>query len=64
MSRPTLEVADIFRTWAGPFVERSRARISWPQHKVMRANRAVPYGRARQTSRPLHPERRRSRLLV
>jgi hypothetical protein len=37
MSRPTLEVADIFRTWAGPFVERSRARISWPQHKVMRA---------------------------
>jgi hypothetical protein len=37
MSRPTLEVADIFRAWAGRFLERSRARISWPQHKVMRA---------------------------
>ena len=37
MNRPALEVADIFRTWAGRFIERSRARISWPQHKVMRA---------------------------
>jgi len=37
MSRPVLEVADIFRTWAGRFIERSRARVSWPQHKVMRA---------------------------
>jgi len=37
MSRPTLEVADVFRTWAGPFIERSRTRISWPQHKVIRA---------------------------
>jgi len=37
MSRPALEVADIFRAFAGHFVERSRARLSWPQHKVMRA---------------------------
>jgi hypothetical protein len=37
VNRPTLEVADIVRTWAGRFIERSRARISWPQHKVMRA---------------------------
>jgi len=37
MSFPTLEVADIFRSWSGRFIERSRARISWPQHKVMRA---------------------------
>jgi hypothetical protein len=37
VNRPTLEVADIFRAWAGRFIERSRARISWPQHKVMRA---------------------------
>lgn len=36
-NRPALEVADIFRAWAGRFIERSRARISWPQHKVMRA---------------------------
>ncbi|HVX56746.1 MAG TPA: IS91 family transposase [Candidatus Saccharimonadales bacterium] len=37
MNRPTLEVADIFRTWGERFFQRSRARISWPQHKVMRA---------------------------
>jgi putative transposase/transposase-like zinc-binding protein len=37
MSRPTLEVADIFRAGVGRFIERSRARISWPQHKVIRA---------------------------
>jgi hypothetical protein len=37
MSRPTLEVADIFRAYAGGFIDRSRAAISWPQHKVMRA---------------------------
>jgi hypothetical protein len=37
VNAPTLEVADILRTWAGRFIERSRARISWPQHKVMRA---------------------------
>jgi len=37
VSRPALEVADIFRAWAGRYIERSRARISWPQHKVMRA---------------------------
>jgi hypothetical protein len=37
MNRPALEVADIFRAYGGRFVERSRARISWPQHKVMRA---------------------------
>jgi hypothetical protein len=37
MNRPTLEVADIFRAWAGRYIERSRARISWPQDKVMRA---------------------------
>lgn len=36
-NRPALEVADIFRTWAGRFIERSRARIAWPQYKVMRA---------------------------
>jgi hypothetical protein len=37
MSRPTLEVADIFRVYGARFVEHSRARISWPQHKVIRA---------------------------
>jgi hypothetical protein len=37
MNRPALEVADIFRAFAGSFIERSRARISWPLHKVLRA---------------------------
>ena len=37
MNRPALEVADIFHAFAHRFIERSRARISWPQHKVMRA---------------------------
>jgi len=37
MSRPALEVADIFRTYGTRFAERSRTGISWPQHKVMRA---------------------------
>lgn len=37
MNRPTLEVADIFRTYGARFVDRSRARIAWAQHKVMRA---------------------------
>lgn len=37
MNRPTLEVADILRAWAARFIAHSRARISWPQHKVMRA---------------------------
>ena len=37
MSQPALEVADILRAWAGRYVERSGTRISWPQHKVMRA---------------------------
>lgn len=37
MSRPALEVADIFRAYGGRFVKHSRARLSWPQHKVMRA---------------------------
>jgi Transposase zinc-binding domain len=37
MNRPTLEVADILRACAARFIDRSRARISWPQHKVIRA---------------------------
>ena len=37
MNRPVLEVADIFRARIGRFIERSRARISWPQLKVIRA---------------------------
>jgi Putative transposase/Transposase zinc-binding domain len=37
MKRLALEVADILRAYAGRFLERSRARISWPQHKVLRA---------------------------
>jgi len=37
MNRPVLEVADIFRAFAGKFIEHSRTRISWPQHKVIRA---------------------------
>ena len=37
MNQPTLEVDDILRAWAGRFIDRSRARISWPQHKVIRA---------------------------
>jgi hypothetical protein len=37
MNQPALEVADILRAWAGRYIEHSRTRISWPQHKVMRA---------------------------
>jgi hypothetical protein len=37
MSRPVLEVADIFRAWVDRFIDRSRARLSWPQLKVIRA---------------------------
>lgn len=37
MSRPALEVADVFRAFGARYVERSRARVSWPQHKTMRA---------------------------
>jgi len=37
MSRPALEVADIFRQYGARFIEHSRERVSWPQHKVMRA---------------------------
>jgi len=37
MNQPALEVADIFRAFAGSFIERSRARICWPLHKVLRA---------------------------
>src|SRR5262245_25622070 len=37
MNRPALEVAEIFRSFGARFIERSRARISWPQHKAMRA---------------------------
>ena len=37
MTQPTLEVADIFRACGGSFLERSHARISWPQQKVIRA---------------------------
>uniref|UniRef100_Q01TJ0 Transposase n=1 Tax=Solibacter usitatus (strain Ellin6076) TaxID=234267 RepID=Q01TJ0_SOLUE len=37
MSRPLLEVADIFRAYAGRFLERCRTRISWPQHQVLQA---------------------------
>jgi hypothetical protein len=37
MNRPILEVADIFRAFAAHFLAQTRVRISWPQHKVMRA---------------------------
>jgi hypothetical protein len=37
VNRPTLEVADILRAGAERFLQRSRARICWAQHKVMRA---------------------------
>ena len=37
MSRPVLEVADIFRSWAGNYIEHNGAHISWPQLKVIRA---------------------------
>jgi hypothetical protein len=37
MSRPLLEVADIFRAFGARFVASSRVLLSWPQHKVMRA---------------------------
>ena len=64
MSRPALEVADILRVYAGRFLERSRARVSWPQHKVMRAIEALPHRPARQTSRPMHQLRQGFRLLL
>jgi hypothetical protein len=37
MSRPVLEVADIFRAWVGRFIDRNGLRICWPQLKVIRA---------------------------
>ena len=37
MSRPALEVADIFHAYVGRFLDRSRARVCWLQHKVIRA---------------------------
>jgi Putative transposase/Transposase zinc-binding domain len=37
MSRPTVEVADIFRTQGSPFIDRHRDRIRFQQLKVMRA---------------------------
>ena len=37
MSRPILEVADIFRAWVGRYIDRKGPRISWPQLKVIRA---------------------------
>lgn len=37
MSRPTLEVADIFRASGDSFIDRNRSRIAWPHLKVMRA---------------------------
>ena len=41
MSRPVLEVADIFRAWVGRFIDRSRARLSWPQLKVSASSAAA-----------------------
>ena len=37
MSQPALEVADVFRAWAGRFIDRNQARLCWPQLKVIRA---------------------------
>ena len=37
MSRPTVEVADIFRAQGSPFIDRHRDRIRFQQLKVMRA---------------------------
>lgn len=37
MSRPTLEVADIFRAAGGSFLHHNRSHIAWPQLKAMRA---------------------------
>jgi hypothetical protein len=37
MSRPTLEVADIFRASGDGFIDRSRSHIAWLHLKVMRA---------------------------
>jgi hypothetical protein len=37
MNRPTLEVADIFRTKGDSFIDRNQNRISYQQLKVMRA---------------------------
>src|ERR1700687_4528141 len=37
MSRPALEVSDIFHAYVGRFLDRSRARVCWLQHKVIRA---------------------------
>jgi hypothetical protein len=37
MSRPTLEVADIFRASGDSFIDRSRSHIAWLHLKVMRA---------------------------
>jgi hypothetical protein len=37
MSRPALEVADIFRAAGASFVERNQSHLAWPQLKVMLA---------------------------
>ena len=37
MSRPTLEVADIFRAKGDSFIDRNETTISYQQLKVMRA---------------------------
>lgn len=37
MTRPTLEVADVFRIAGAGFIDQNRSRLSWPQLKVMRA---------------------------
>ena len=37
MSRPVLEVADIFRAWVGCYIDRNGPRVCWPQLKVIRA---------------------------
>jgi len=63
MSRPVLEVADIFRAWVGSYIDRNGPRISWPQLKDPR-RRALPHGGARPPPRPLHRVWKRLRLLL
>jgi hypothetical protein len=42
VSRPTVEVADIFRAQGDNFIESHRDRIGFQQLKVMRAIPALP----------------------
>ena len=64
MSRPTVEVADIFRAQGNNFIDRHRDRIRFQQLKVMRAIRALPHSGSRRSYRYLSAMWRRQDHLL